>query len=365
MVRPALRQGRARVSPVASVAVRPVRAERLAAGRSLARPRVVGAGAAARRVVRAVRPCQVARPFRVAPAAAPLVPAVRLAAERPGAGAARCGGGGGGATGCPRCSPLPGCSALPRCSGGWRRWCRRQRLAAERPEPAPRVAAAGAAARRVVRAVPPCHVARPFRVAPVVVLPVRGGVACDGAPPCVGAPGAPEIAGAAGAFRSSDFPRASSGPGTGLPPAADAWSAALFVSGATTLTTGAGAAAAGFNSLRAASSSGLARLRCQLLLLRRETDGCRRAARCGRRQAARTRGQAACRLGRRRHARFSRSEPRAERTPPARWQPFPALPGPPPCPTGCDCTNAVVGTATTAPGTCRLAYTTLVTFVLL
>ena len=23
--------------------------------------------------------------------------------------------------------------------------------------------------------------------------------------------------------------------------------------------------------------------------------------------------------------------------------------------TGCDCTNAVVGTATTAPGTCRLA----------
>jgi hypothetical protein len=34
-------------------------------------------------------------------------------------------------------------------------------------------------------------------------------------------------------------------------------------------------------------------------------------------------------------------------------------------PTGCDCTNVVVGTATTAPGTCRLAYTTLVTFVLL
>jgi hypothetical protein len=33
--------------------------------------------------------------------------------------------------------------------------------------------------------------------------------------------------------------------------------------------------------------------------------------------------------------------------------------------TDCDCTNAVVGTAMTAPGTCRLAYTTLVTFVLL
>ena len=33
--------------------------------------------------------------------------------------------------------------------------------------------------------------------------------------------------------------------------------------------------------------------------------------------------------------------------------------------TGCDCTNAVVGTATIAPGTCRLAYVTLVTFVLL
>jgi hypothetical protein len=33
--------------------------------------------------------------------------------------------------------------------------------------------------------------------------------------------------------------------------------------------------------------------------------------------------------------------------------------------TGCDCTKAVVGTATTAPGTCWFAYTTLVTFVLL
>lgn len=33
--------------------------------------------------------------------------------------------------------------------------------------------------------------------------------------------------------------------------------------------------------------------------------------------------------------------------------------------TDCDCTNAVVGTATTAPGTDRLAYTILVTFELL
>lgn len=31
----------------------------------------------------------------------------------------------------------------------------------------------------------------------------------------------------------------------------------------------------------------------------------------------------------------------------------------------CDCTNTLVGTATTAPGTDRLAYTTLVTFELL
>ena len=33
--------------------------------------------------------------------------------------------------------------------------------------------------------------------------------------------------------------------------------------------------------------------------------------------------------------------------------------------TGCDCTNAVAGTAMTAPGTCWLTYVMLVTFVLL
>jgi hypothetical protein len=33
--------------------------------------------------------------------------------------------------------------------------------------------------------------------------------------------------------------------------------------------------------------------------------------------------------------------------------------------TGCDCTNAILGTATTAPGTWRFAYTTLPTFALL
>jgi hypothetical protein len=33
--------------------------------------------------------------------------------------------------------------------------------------------------------------------------------------------------------------------------------------------------------------------------------------------------------------------------------------------TDCDCTNVVLGTAMTAPGTCRLTCTTLVTFTLL
>ena len=125
-----------------------------------------------------------------------------------GAGGATCGGaaGAGAATGCPRCSPLPRCSAFPRCSGG---------------------CAAG-----------------------------TGDVACDGAPPCVGAPGAPEIAGAAGAFRSSDFPRAS----PGLAPGA-AGGGRMVGGGCLRLRDhfddGRRRGRRGFNSLRAASSSGL------------------------------------------------------------------------------------------------------------
>jgi hypothetical protein len=133
---------------------------------------------------------------------------------------------------------------------------------------------------------------------------------------------------------------------------------------AITLTTGAGAAAAGFNSLRAASSSGLPGF---------AVSCCCCAA------------KPTCAAGGAVRATTGRSNTRGGGLPPCAAAPrtlfsvgatgatnatgaltvisrdtrSAALD------TGCDCTNAVVGTATTAPGTRRLAYTTLVTFTLL
>jgi hypothetical protein len=84
------------------------------AGRPLARPRVAAEAGAERRAVHAVLPFLAVLAFRVAPVVVRPVPAVRLAAGRPGA-----------------------------------------------------VAVRAAAVLRFVHVVHPCHVARPFRVAPV------------------------------------------------------------------------------------------------------------------------------------------------------------------------------------------------------
>jgi hypothetical protein len=169
-----LRQGRVRVSPaaavppvlaeqlavvgppwagpeVAAVLAAPAPGEQLAAARLLVArpepvPRLAGVQAA-RRVVHAVLSVHAARTFRVAPAAAQLQPARRLAAGRPEPPLRLA---------AERLSVERSELAL-RLAAGW--------LSVEQSEPALRLAAVPAA-RRIVRAVLSVHAARIFRVAP-------------------------------------------------------------------------------------------------------------------------------------------------------------------------------------------------------
>ena len=240
--------------------------------------------------------------------------------------AARCGGGG--ATVCPRCSLCPRCSggfavgsggetcgrgatvgAAGRCGGG----C----VAAAGGATCAGTAGVGAACFGDGSGATGCPRCSVFPRCSCGCAAGAGGVARAGAARGVGAPGAPEITGAAGAFRSSDFPRAS--PGLALGAAGGGrMVGGAFCGCAITLTTGAGAAAAGFSSLRAASLvEWFPRLRCQLLLLRREPNVCCRRGSAGDDRPLERARRAACRHGRRRHARFFVSGPRAARTLPA------------------------------------------------
>jgi len=133
---------------------------------------------------------------------------------------------------------------------------------------------------------------------------------------------------------------------------------------ATTLTTGAGAAATGFNSLRAASSSGWPGFAiscgCCAAKPTRAAGGAVRAT-TGR---SNTRGGGLSPWEALPRTLFSVGAKWGTTVTGAftmmSWDTRTAD-----LDTGCDCTKVVVGTATTAPGTRWFAYTTLVTLMLL
>lgn len=179
-----------------------------------------------------------------------------------------------------------------------------------------------------------------------------GRAACGGALACVvGARGASAITGAAGALRSSDLPRASAGA------AAVAAGGKRWVGGATfvsAITLTAGVAAAAFNSLRAPSSSG--------------RPGFAVSCGCCAENPIRASGGAV-------RATTGLSNTRAGGLSPCAALPRTLFSVGARCgttdigaltimssdtrtadlDTGCDCTNVVAGTATTAPGTRWLA----------
>ena len=92
-------------------------------------------------------------------------------------------------------------------------------------------------------------------------------------------------------------------------------------------------------------------LRCQLRLLRREARSAPLAGRCARPLVSRTRGQAACRPVRHCLARSFQSGPGGETTATGALTIMSSDTRTADLDTGCDCTNVVAGTATTAPGT--------------
>ena len=157
----------------------------------------------------------------------------------------------------------------------------------------------------------------------------------------------------AGTFRSSDLPRASPGLAPGAVAGGRAVGGAICV-GVTTLTTGAGAAATGFNSLRAVSSSGLPGFAASCCCCAaKPTDAAGGAVRA-------TTGRSNTRAG------GLSPELAAPRTllsvgatdgtmATGALASIAGATRTAALPTGCACTKVVVGTAMTAPGTCRLA----------